>query len=307
MARYKGSRIDTHYIPRYYLRGFCQNSGEIWGYDKQQNRSFLATPAGVAKICGFYSSELESYLTNEIENPANKILDKIRNREQLSLEDKIVLSKYIAVMWKRIPVSKERFKERAPKVIEELRKEYHRDIEQAIAESPERKDQLMKLREQVDDILDRYSQEPPESVWFDIIRAESTPRMIIVLALMNWKFLTFDERPDFLTCDNPVFIIPSLGIGRINSELSFPICSHITLWATWQPGVLEEDYFPVTQAIVKELNRRIAYNTTRFAFHAEHKSWILPFLSKSKYELHHILLRKKRHRVHLALDQPISL
>ncbi|MCI5222854.1 MAG: DUF4238 domain-containing protein [Candidatus Electrothrix sp. AR4] len=102
---------------------------------------------------------------------------------------------------------------------------------------------------------------------------------------MNWKFLTFDKCPAFLTCDNPVFFHIGIGIGKANSEVSFPISSNITLVATWKNGTTEVCY-PATKQGVKEINRRTASNTTRYVFRREDEEWILPFVTKKRWELH---------------------
>lgn len=107
------------------------------------------------------------------------------------------------------------------------------------------------------------------------------------MATMTWTFLTFDERPAFLTCDNPVFFFPQFGIGKAESELSFPISSNIMLWGTRRTN-LAEGYFPTRTVIVKEMARRIASVATRFVFHSEKEDWILPFLGKGQWQLNRI-------------------
>lgn len=280
--------MGYHYVPQYYLRGFCPGFGRsIWVYDKQETRRFLTQVKSIANICGLYPPELEKYLSEDIEGPANRVLKKIRNRENLTPTDKITLSSYIAVMWKRVPIGKNRLKERAPGVTADLRETLHRELDTAAAKDPSKEGLALRRKTEIDEILDRYSKEPPEDIWHQIIPAERTPQMIVALATMSWTFFTFDENPSFLTGDNPVFFFSHLGIGRAESELSFPVSSHVTLWATRRVDFLE-GYFPATSAIVKEMNRRIASVTTRYVFHAKDEDWILPFLSKKRWRLNQI-------------------
>jgi hypothetical protein len=280
--------MGNHYIPQYYLRGFCEKFGRtIWVYDKHDARSFPTQIKSVANICNLYPQELEKYLSEDIENPANQVLEKIRNGQNLTQAEKIALSSYIAVMWKRVPQSKDRLKERAPGIAADLRERLHRELEEAVAKNPSKKDLARRRKVEIDEILDRYSQEPPEEIWHQVIPVERTPRMIASLATMTWQFITFDEKPVFLTGDNPVFFFSDLGIGRAESELSFPISSHVTLWATRRFD-LAEGYFPATKAFVKEMNRRIASTTTRYVFHAKEEDWILPFITKKRWRLNRI-------------------
>ncbi|MEJ2745700.1 MAG: DUF4238 domain-containing protein, partial [bacterium] len=125
--------MGNHYIPQYYLKGFCLNSdGRIWVYDKKGHRKFCTNVASVANICNFYPGELERHLAEEVENPANNVLDKIRNRETLNKEDKNVFSTYIAVMWKRVPASLEQLKRRAPKVFANLKADLYHAVDEGV-------------------------------------------------------------------------------------------------------------------------------------------------------------------------------
>ncbi len=280
--------MHNHYVPQHYLRGFCSNSnGDIWVYDKKEGRLFSANVIRIANICGFYSEDIEKYLADDIEGPANHVLDKIRKRERLDTNDKEALSRYISVMWKRVPQSKNRLKERAPKVAGEVQERVHSTLDRIAEKDPSKRDFVESRKAEADEILSRLSQDPPAEVWHRTIPVDSTPRMVEAMATMTWTFLTFDEKPAFLTCDNPVFFFSGLGIGRSESELSFPICSNIMLWGTRRTN-LPEGYFPTKMVIVKEMTRRIASITTRFAFHSKKEDWILPFLGKGRWQLNRI-------------------
>jgi hypothetical protein len=104
---------------------------------------------------------------------------------------------------------------------------------------------------------------------------------------MTWTFLTFDDRPAFLTCDNPVFYFTSIGIGNPDSEITFPISSTLTLLATWR-GDLTQDYLKTTEQVVREVNRRTAHNATKYIFHCREEYWIEPFIRKGRWELHRL-------------------
>ena len=76
--------MGDHYVPQYYLKSFSQNNGKcIWVYDKRKSRKFSTQVNNVGNITGFYSAEVEQYLANTIENPANEVLRKIRNHEEI--------------------------------------------------------------------------------------------------------------------------------------------------------------------------------------------------------------------------------
>jgi len=135
---------------------------------------------------------------------------------------------------------------------------------------------------------DRYAQDPPKEVWLSTIPPERSPRLVAAIRGMTWRFLTFDGQPAFLTSDNPVFYFAGIGLAKPESEITFPISSHITLWATWRQDLLE-GYFPTTERVVKEINRRTASNATRYVFHCADEDWILPFLLTGKWQLHRLV------------------
>ena len=121
--------------------------------------------------------------------------------------------------------------------------------------------------DEIKEILDRFIQEPPKQVWLAGIAPEMTPRVQEAIRRMTWAFLTFEKGAAFLTCDNPVFFFRAMGIGKPESEISFPISSHIMLWLSWRSD-FSEAYYPVTERIVKEMNRRTASNASRYVFHS---------------------------------------
>ena len=47
--------MGNHYVPQFYLRGFCRNFGRtIWVYDKLESRRFSTQVKSIANICGFF-------------------------------------------------------------------------------------------------------------------------------------------------------------------------------------------------------------------------------------------------------------
>ena len=69
-----------------------------------------------------------------------------------------------------------------------------------------------------------------------------------------------------------------MGIGKPESEVTFPVSSNIVLWATWRKDI-KETYSVIHKQAIKEVNRRTATNTTRFAYHAKEEAWIPKFLT----------------------------
>jgi len=279
--------MGTHYIPQYYLKGFTEpESNSLWTYEKGSGRKFRTQIKNLATITNFYPPHVESSLANETERPANKVIDKIRNRDQIDKDEKKILAEYMAVMWKRVPTAKERLKRMAPDVTQKLSNKYDQELNMIATQEPHNAELIEKRRTEFKEILNRYSKDPPEEVWLETIDPKKTPLMVEAMASMVWTFLTFDDKPNFLTCDNPVFIFSDIGVAKQESELSFPLSSNISLWATWKESSQQDYIRSTTAAAVKEINRRTAANASKYIFSGSNEHWIEPFIKKGRWKLH---------------------
>jgi len=223
--------MGQHYIPQYYLDGFSDSptSSNIWVYEKDSNRIFRTTTKTVANENRRWPKSVEAYLANQVEAPAKSVLEKIRNRKPIMQGDKDVLSAYMVVMLKRVPRGLERTKTNAPDVLEQTFASLNIDILRLISEHPSKASILQNRLQELQSLKLKYQSEFPMEVWYDNLTPDSSPRLLAILPAMTWIFLSSDKRQPFLTNDNPVFFFESLGIGRPESEISFPISSTIAL------------------------------------------------------------------------------
>jgi len=281
--------MGKHYIPRYYLSGFTQNSSPplIWVYEKGSSRVFATQIKNVACETYYFPDNFETYLANQIEAPANIVLRKIKKREMITAKDKITLSNYMIVLWKRVPEGKERLKEKAPKISDAIKKDLYKKIEDLKIKNPSKENLLEKRRHEAQDILEKFKNNPSEEIWRSVIPPEMTPKASEALSQMTWRFFICKEPNAFLTNDNPVFFFKHIGIGKEYSELTFPISNYITLWATWR--LIDEGYFYANNQIVKEINRRTASVATRFIYFSKKRDWIITLANKREHLLNFII------------------
>lgn len=280
--------MGDHYVPRYYLKGFSQNDGKtIYAYDRTTRCCVATQVKSIANETDFYSPEVEEYLANIIETPANGVLKKIRERVAISTSEKQLLSAYMTCMMKRVPKGKEKLKELAPGTAETVRQKFNTLLDAAAAEQPGKNNIIERRRAEIGDLIDRYARNPPKEIWLTNMPPEKSPRVLAALRSMTWRFLTFDVYPAFLSSDNPFFFFTSMGIGKPESEVTFPISSNITLWATWRRD-LKEGYFPTNAQVVKELNRRTCSVATRYVFHSQREEWVVTLLAKGRWQLNMI-------------------
>jgi len=135
--------MGDHYIPQYYLSGFASSENYmVWVYEKGGLLKFQSQVKNIAHETNYYSPEVERYLANEIEGPANSVIKKIRDRKQLTQSEKEILAIYMVVILKRVPQSKIRMKKTAPVVIQSLQQKWDKEISKLILENPSRTELL---------------------------------------------------------------------------------------------------------------------------------------------------------------------
>ena len=277
--------MGNHYVPQYYLKGFAADGDTVWAYDKSSGRIYSTNMRNVATQNGFYSPEIENRLTQEVENPANPIIGRIRMRIPISTEEKQVLAAYMICMRTRVPEGKRRARLIAPSVEDGVKTELDSRLNTLLEQEPEKAALIEQRRVEAHELIKKWAKDPPDDLWFRTILPAKFRRALPMLASMTWRFLTFDRYPAFITSDNPVFFFDQGGLIRPDAEVSFPISSHISLWATHRKD-LPQGFFATTEQAVKEINRRTASRATRFAFHSIQEHWVMRLLTRRSWRLH---------------------
>ena len=165
----------------------------------------------------------EDIITYEIENPANDVIDKIRQRQPLSLDDKKVLSRYIAVMLIRVPHGLQRMRDKSPSIFKGVIENTIKQINLLISQHPEKKENLLKSLDEVHRVESKWVNEFPLEVWYRNLTPDALPNVQSVLQKMNWIFLTSENKHAFITSDNPVFFLRVLGWGNRSHRYSSPL------------------------------------------------------------------------------------
>ena len=274
--------MGHHYIPQYYLRGF-ENNGRIWTHDRERNISFKSSVKSIANEKALYSEEIESFLANKIESPANAAISKIRKRESITLDERTALAQYIIFLWKRVPEGRKRALQKIPDVADSVQNNTTSEIDDAVTKNPELAERAIELKNKIDELITNHKNNPSPKLWYTSFDSLPGPRLVEALLSMNWVFITH-EHLQFLTSDNPVFFFEFEGIGNPRSELSIPLSSSLALWAT-RNTIRSGAFVNATSIAVKEINRRTAFNSTRFIYSELNESWTLPFVTKGKWQL----------------------
>lgn len=276
--------MGHHYLPQHYLLGFAEGV-KLWGHDVAANRSFRTQVKSLANETGMYTEELERHLANVVEGPAQDVIDRARKRLKLRDEDREVLATYIIAMWKRVPAGRNRVAGHIPALAETMKIQVVQQLDELAASEPDLAESANKRKEEVQQMISAYKENPPDYFWHQTLKRGATPGTVQGLLSMDWHFLV-SPGEDFITCDNPTFFFQSVGIGASESELSFPLSSEICFWAN-RRNSNRLQYLTTHRSIVLELNRRSAHNAQRFIYTRKEAPWVLSFAAKS-HPLHRL-------------------
>ncbi len=281
--------MGQHIVPQHYLEGFSDLSSPstIWVYEKNSKIIFRSSVRSVANENKRWPKNTEDRLANIVEDPANLVLDKIRNRLPITGNDKDILSAYMITMIQRVPRGLERMQAIFPEVREKVFAELESKITKLITENPAKENILQNTLDKLPEFRSKYETEFPLEVWHQNIMPEALPRVLSLLPTMTWVFLTSDKKHPFLTNDNPVFFFEGLGMGKPDSEITFPVSSTITLWAIGNKNIVE-GYLPAKESIIREINRRTASAATKYIYYSTKAPWVVSLGNRRAPKLHRI-------------------
>ncbi|MEP5944910.1 MAG: DUF4238 domain-containing protein, partial [Balneola sp.] len=268
----------------YYLKGFTKNRGnQIWTYRKDGS-CFPVSLDKIAQETNMYSGETENYITSEIENPANAVIKKIRERVPIDIEDKKNLTRYMISLIQRTPESYQDYLQNSEETLDQLLDDEKQKLKKLIIDDPKNEDKYTIIVESLEQIVSDFKLAPPKEAWEMAIKPDLYPRFNWALMNKKWNFYYADnDRSAFITSDNPIFYFKGFGLSHPKSQISFPVSENICLIASWD-GELENEYIKISEKAIKEINYRTASNIYSFAFYSKDKDWVKKIISKKDYE-----------------------
>ncbi len=269
--------IRSHYIPKYYLKGFCNPDGKIFRYEKGSNKVICTSIENVAQEKGFYSKSTENDLANQVEAPANALLSQLRQRQMIAPGDKTVLAEYMANMMKRVPRGWERARKAVSGIVDSGLRQLDEEFRDRIKANPDKRYELEKRWQELRAHMAEWEDDPPREIWYYALQLKKTPRVVETISRLVWEFYT-SEPPVFLTSDNPVFYPEAIGIGSARAVVSFPMSSNIALEATnlVSRGLT---FYAASRDRVQQINQRTVQAATHYVFHCEEAQWVLSLMN----------------------------
>jgi len=273
--------MGKHYIPKYYLKGFStpENENRIVTYQVNPEKFFTTNLINIGQETNFYSDEKEKYLAEEIEEPANEVLRKIKQRKKLTYEDKEIFSSYLLAILKRVPSFINFIKSKLPDAIEETKQKAEDRYKQFLKlnQIDEKDAKEIFLAIENFDALNNFNEEITKEIWLDFINPEKTPLVLNEIKLKKWVFFINKTDQYLITSDNPFYFDKQIGLR--NSEFSFPITKDIALVAVDSENLLP-NYANPRRQIIKELNRRTIANSHNYVYSPKEEDWIITIIRK---------------------------
>jgi hypothetical protein len=212
-----------HYLPQFYLEGFCRNGG-LWVYDRDRDEFRFQTPKNTALKSHYYSVEgangskrtdIETYLS-QVENRASQVMAKLLTQQAITEPERAAFALFVAFMMNRVPDFEKSMNAIESHVIKQICSQILSDEGRVQA---------------VLDRMERNTGEKPEASakelakihadgQFDVVmhRNESL-RLMLSLSIeianwfqqMEWVVLHSSQKTSFITTDNPAILTPPMG------------------------------------------------------------------------------------------------
>ncbi|WP_428643658.1 DUF4238 domain-containing protein [Roseibium sp.] len=207
-----------HFVPRFYLKNFCDADGYIWTHDSRRGDARRSTPENTGLETNIYSpevedgerfDEIEEFLA-KTEGAAAPLLTRLSNSEKLDADEKAAMALFIASMFVRSPAQIRQFAALAGDMaswITAMQVECERNSKQKSGEDT-------KLEEVVLDYLGREDglklNVDRRAGLMGFVQLEPISRLI---ENMTWSF-EVSKDVELITSDNPVFWVASEKIPR---------------------------------------------------------------------------------------------
>jgi len=267
-----------HYIPEFFLKEFTENN-KFYVYDRKLDKYTIQTPTNTTCIKYYYrvkgdynfGKNMVEKLFSQIESRTKPVIEKIKNQQPLSDQDRYDLTNFISFLKTRVPF----FEKTVNELENKLAKEYLKicfSSDEFLKKFKKRfeKEAGKKIDFDPKDIVKNYHFSSGKDTNL-AIRLESSVEIAEYLFCMDWIFLFSHKNSSFILSDNPFIIIPPKdfnGIGILTPKalkvipLTSNICLMICDYNPKGPQIYYKNNY--SRKEIRKLNCNLAINCERF-------------------------------------------
>jgi hypothetical protein len=270
--------MGHHYLPRYLLDGFAEpaiqskRSAAIFRYEvPSAGAASDLTVANVANENGMYG-EMETVLQSEIEQPANPVIDRLRQHlGPVPAADHSALARYVLTAIRRVPDSRARSAASVPEVATSLRQSYANQLDQ-LRQSPSRVAEANEIEKKLDAAFEKVLAEPIQWLWQKTLLPENFERTIRALSTMTWFVHAAPAGKQLLIGDVPVISNRSVGLKDKAAMWLMPIASNRLLSVSYQPAAALIQTLPAST--IRNFNANTIVQASQYIFCRHAETWI---------------------------------
>ena len=264
-------------------------AGFIWLFDKRDGRPRVASIEKVAQSRHFYDPAIEIQLNTDVELPGTAVIERLCNAAPISESEREVLTVYIGTMMMRVPERRLRAHALIPKILAESRQRVREELIAAAQQTNANPALLSRRLAENDRMVANLAVDPPAEVIEQIRAPWPTIRILQAVYEMDWRILTAPGPSLYATSDNPAFFFTSFGIGRAESELTFPLSTKCVLHGCHERDGGGVKFLQATEQLVREVNRRMVSGATRLVFYHENAEWLERMSRKGELRLNRVV------------------
>jgi hypothetical protein len=275
-----------HYVPRFYLAGFCRQGGRLWLRDGEKRQTRSDRPENVAVINHYYSVEKDGQRDNtiekgfaELEGSTMPLIAALAAGEQLKQESKDNLSLYAAFQWMRVPDFQRGVDKIGEHFVRKTMNMMFQDVEDI-------KKSLEEFTAKTGEVVDVNPAKLLDMFQNDGIKVDIKRRLSLEMMLkqaepmanyfrqMNWVILHAEGACSFVTSDNPLILVPpenfprnswrGCGIITPGCRKILPLTDSCCLMMLDRGDLIV--HHKANRMDIRNINRNIAGHVSRFLF-----------------------------------------
>lgn len=261
----------NHYLPRFYLKGFCDSNSRVWMYDKTNPISPIdGSPGDMGLVKKLYhlesnehaKDEIENYFEKSIETPASPAFKRLLNKEFPNETDKKILSLFFGMLMVRTPL-----------YIDHLSMQHSKELNARAKASASNREHFHSVYKQIHPELDETATEKDRNsilnneISFELNNDYTLVIMVILgseiaplLQKMKWVLIETSSELPFITSDNFMHVSnPTLKTGFYGLGLGMPnVCVHMPISKNLSLLMVNKDNF--NENVVYDINNPPSLN-----------------------------------------------